>query len=33
MLFGNLKNGGSVTIDFRNDEIQLDCLVEENETV
>ena len=33
MLFGSLKNGGSVTIDFRNDEIQLDCLVEENETV
>jgi len=33
ILFGELKNGGSVTIDFREDEIKLDCLVEENETV
>ena len=33
MLFGDLKNGGSVTIDFREDEIKLDCMVEENETV
>ena len=33
MLFGDLKNGGSVTIDYRNDEIQLDCVVEVNEVV
>jgi len=33
ILFGDLRNGGSVTIDFRNDEIQLDCVVEENEVV
>ena len=33
ILFGDLKNGGSVTIDFRDDEIQLDCVVEENEVV
>ena len=33
MLFGDLKNGGSVTIDFRENEIKLDCMVEENETV
>ena len=31
MLFGELKNGGSVTIDYRKKEIQLDCLVEQNE--
>ena len=33
MLFGDLKNGGSVTIDYRNNEIQLDCVVEVNEVV
>ena len=33
ILFGDLKNGGSVTIDFRNEEIQLDCVIEENEVV
>ena len=32
MLFGELKGGGSVTIDYRNDELKLDCLIEENET-
>jgi ATP-dependent Clp protease ATP-binding subunit ClpA len=33
MLFGNLKNGGSVIIDFRNDELKLDIVSEvENET-
>jgi len=33
MLFGELKNGGSVVIDFRNDELKLDILSEvENET-
>ncbi len=32
MLFGKLKNGGSLTIDYRNKEIYLDC-VEENEPV
>ena len=33
MLFGDLKTGGSVTIDYRDNELKLDCLVEENETV
>ena len=28
LLFGKLKNGGSVTIDFRNDSFFLDCEVE-----
>ena len=33
MLFGDLKNGGSVIIDFRNDELKLDIIPEvENET-
>ena len=32
MLFGELKGGGSVTIDYRNDELKLDCLIKENET-
>ena len=32
MLFGKLKNGGSLTIDYRNKEIYLDC-VEEDEPV
>jgi len=30
LLFGELKNGGSVIIDFRNDEIKLDCAVDES---
>ena len=30
MLFGKLKNGGSLTIDYRDKEVKLDC-VEENE--
>ena len=33
MLFGDLKNGGSVTIDYRNNEIHLDCEIESHETV
>jgi len=33
MLFGSLKNGGSVTIDYRQDELKLDCEIEEHETV
>src|SRR6056300_1228914 len=32
MLFGNLKNGGSLTIDYRDSEIKLDCEIEEHET-
>jgi ATP-dependent Clp protease ATP-binding subunit ClpA len=31
MLFGELKHGGSVIIDYRDDELKLDCLVPENE--
>ena len=30
LLFGDLKNGGSVTIDFRSNEFILDCVVEES---
>jgi ATP-dependent Clp protease ATP-binding subunit ClpA len=33
MLFGNLRNGGSVIIDYRENQIQLDCEIEEHETV
>jgi ATP-dependent Clp protease ATP-binding subunit ClpA len=33
MLFGNLKNGGSVIIDHRNDELKLDCVTDELEVV
>jgi ATP-dependent Clp protease ATP-binding subunit ClpA len=35
ILFGDLKNGGSVTVDYRENEIKLDCVVNEaaNETV
>ena len=33
MLFGNLKNGGSLTIDYRDSEIKLDCEIEEHETL
>ena len=33
MLFGNLRNGGSVIIDYRENEIQLDCKIEEHETM
>jgi len=33
MLFGNLRNGGSVTIDYRQNELKLDCEIEEHETV
>jgi ATP-dependent Clp protease ATP-binding subunit ClpA len=33
MLFGDLKNGGSVIIDFREDEIKLDCVTDELETI
>lgn len=31
MLFGELKNGGSVIIDFRDDELKLDCLTDDVE--
>ena len=33
MLFGNLKNGGSVIIDYRQDELKLDCVTDELEVV
>jgi ATP-dependent Clp protease ATP-binding subunit ClpA len=33
MLFGELKNGGSVTIDYRDNELVLDCVVDVNEVV
>ena len=33
MLFGSLKSGGSVTIDFRNDELKLDCVDDEVQVV
>ena len=33
MLFGSLKSGGSVTIDFRNDELKLDCVNDEVQVV
>ena len=29
MLFGDLKNGGSLTIDYRDKEIKLDCVKDE----
>ena len=29
ILFGDLKNGGSVTIDYREEEIKLDCVTDE----
>ena len=29
MLFGKLKNGGSLTIDYRDNEIKLDCVDDE----
>jgi hypothetical protein len=29
MLFGNLKNGGKVTVDFRDDKLVLDCVIEQ----
>lgn len=32
MLFGELKGGGSVTIDFRDNELKLDCAAEEIHT-
>jgi len=32
MLFGNLKNGGSITIDYRDNELKLDT-VSESENV
>jgi len=32
MLFGELKGGGSVIIDYRNDELNLDCVTTEYET-
>ncbi len=31
ILFGKLKNGGSLTIDYREEEIKLDCVVETEE--
>ena len=31
MLFGELKNGGSVIIDYRDDELKLDCVTDEIE--
>ena len=33
MLFGSLKEGGSITIDYRDNQIMLDSQVEEHETV
>jgi ATP-dependent Clp protease ATP-binding subunit ClpA len=33
MLFGKLKAGGSVVIDFREDQIQIDCVTDEIETI
>lgn len=33
MLFGSLKEGGSVTIDYRDNQIMLDCQVQIHETV
>ena len=33
ILFGNLKSGGSITIDYRDDEIKLDCVTEPEEEV
>jgi ATP-dependent Clp protease ATP-binding subunit ClpA len=33
MLFGSLKEGGSITIDYRNNQIMLDSQVEIHETV
>ena len=33
MLFGDLKNGGSVIIDFRDDALKLDCVTDELETI
>ena len=32
ILFGKLKNGGSLTIDYREKEIQLDCMQEDEIT-
>jgi len=33
MLFGELKGGGSVTIDFRDEQLMLDCVTEDVEAV
>ena len=33
MLFGNLRNGGSVIIDYRDAELRLDCVTDELETI
>jgi len=33
MLFGNLRNGGSVIIDYRDAELKLDCVTDELETI
>ena len=33
MLFGNLRNGGSVIIDYRDTELKLDCVTDELETI
>jgi len=33
MLFGKLKTGGSVIIDFRDQELRLDCVTDELETI
>jgi ATP-dependent Clp protease ATP-binding subunit ClpA len=33
MLFGSLKEGGSITIDYRDNQIMLDSQVEAHETV
>lgn len=34
MLFGKLKNGGSLTIDYRDKEVKLDCVEDEiSETI
>ena len=33
MLFGELKNGGKVIIDFKDKELKLDCQIKQNEVV
>ena len=31
MLFGELKDGGKLNIDFKDNKLQLDCQVKQNE--
>ena len=33
MLFGELKNGGKVIIDFKDKKLKLDCQIKQNEVV